>query len=195
VAIDLNDFAGVTEAELRAEARRRGVSVAEGAPRKDLVTALRSRPRGLRRLLGRVVDTVLRSPAHRGDTMGSAIEPRARQIEPERGDAARMRLADPDFAGVLFVDGPEGVSIVWRVGRERIEGAQAAGAGGELRLRTVRVRWIEGDEPTIAKDDHGAVWVEGALALGECRPGERIVAALGLGAGGEFVAIDHATHA
>lgn len=108
--------------------------------------------------------------------------------------SAAELLGDPTFTGVRVVD--EGaLAIVWRIGDDRLEAAQAL-ADGEMRLHTVRVSWpAAAPEPRITRDDHGSVRTEGAFALPPRAPGERIVASIGLaGHDGGFVSIDHATH-
>jgi len=107
----------------------------------------------------------------------------------------RALLADPAFAGVRLVDGPRGMLVVWRLAGERILAAQSiAPEPSEIRLRTVRVSWpAAASEPRVEHVDHGPVRNEGSFPVPRRRPGERIVASLGLGDAARLVSIDHAT--
>lgn len=181
--------------------------------RDALIDAIRGRERAgrgplslARSLLGRVVHTVrsaLPGSERRSERPppppGSGAPPAPPSaIDAPRAlpPAAARLLADPQLEGVRVVDAGT-IGIVWRVSRERIERAQAIAApDAEMHLRTVRVSWPErASEPRVAREDHGTVRSEGALALAPRDPGEKLVVAIGLASpGGEFVAIDHATH-
>lgn len=205
------DLTELSLADLLEEARRRGIVGAETMEREALIDVLsepeRRGPMSMaRKLLGRVVRAVIpgtgserrseRPPAMRPREAGpagmGAVAP------PRPVDAASSRLPpdavdpllDPAFAGICALAGP-GLSIVWRVPEGSLEGAQSiAHATADLRLRTVRVRWTEADSDVwVERADHGTVRTEGAIALPERAPGERIVVAIGLaGEDGSFVA-------
>jgi hypothetical protein len=158
-----------------------------------------------RKLLGRVVRAVIpgtgperrseRPPAMRPrDAVvagtGSAASPRREEDAARLPPAAVDPLLDPAFAGICALAGP-GLSIVWRMPEGALEGAQAiAHATADLRLRTVRVRWTDVDSDVrVERADHGSVRTEGAIALPDRAPGERVVVAIGLaGEDGSFVA-------
>lgn len=207
---------GLTElslADLLEEARRRGIVGAETMEREALIDVLsepeRRGPMSMaRKLLGRVVRAVIpgtgserrseRPPAMRprdagaaeAGLVGASTAPPAR-LPPAAVDA----LLDPAFTGICALDG-HGLSIVWRVPEGALEGAQAiAHATADLRLRTVRVRWADADaDVRVERADHGTVRTEGAIALPDRTPGERIVVAIGLaGEDGSFVAAACAT--
>lgn len=201
----------MTYAELIDEARRRGVGAPESMDREALIDVLRGRGRErdrgalsrARSLLGRVVDTVraaLPGQERRSDRPPPPAAPMSRQLEHPRPPAlpaeALGLLGDESLSGVRIVE-DDALGVVWRVPPRHVERAQAiAPPGAEMHLVTVRVSWPPGaGEPRVLREDHGAVRSEGALALPRRAPGEKIVAAVALAAaGGEVVAIDHATH-
>ena len=201
------DLTELSFADLLEEARRRGIVGAETMEREALIDVLsepeRRGPMSMaRKLLGRVVRAVIpgserrseRPPAMRPREAGAAGT--ASAVEPRPADAERLPpaavdpLLDPAFAGICALAGP-GLSIVWRVPEGALEGAQAiAHATADLRLRTVRVRWTDAESDVrVERADHGTVRTEGAVALPDRAPGERIVVAIGLaGEDGSFVA-------
>ena len=201
------DLTELSLADLLEEARRRGIVGAETMEREALIDVLsepeRRGPMSMaRKLLGRVVRAVIPGSERRSERP-PAMRPReasaagtASAVEPRPADAERLPpaavdpLLDPAFAGICALAGP-GLSIVWRVPEGALEGAQAiAHATADLRLRTVRVRWTDAESDVrVERADHGTVRTEGAVALPDRAPGERIVVAIGLaGEDGSFVA-------
>jgi hypothetical protein len=56
------------------------------------------------------------------------------------------------------------------------------------------VSWPEtAAQPRIVREDHGPIATEGTTRLAARAPGEKVVIAIGLASGDEFVAVEHAT--
>lgn len=206
MGFDVNRLDDLSDEVLIAEARRRGVPAADVLGRERLIEILREpRDEGplsrARALLGRVVGTVRAAlPDRRSDRPPSrASETPPRTVASSRGPTAPSAvlgvLGDPTLIGVRVIEEPDGTAVVWRVAPDRLEAGRALlPEAGELRVRTVRVRWPEGAAaPVIERAEHGPFDREGAVAILRRLPGERIVVAIGLATGARFVSVDHAT--
>lgn len=204
-----------THRELVDEAERRGIANAEWMDREALVRALaedsgralsplaRAR-RFLGRVtgIGRVVDTVrsaVEPPRPRDVSLAvGAREPlieaqSASRIEEPRQVASDPLLGDPTFGGLRSVTRGGRTWLVWRADAARLEamGSEAA----ELTLRTVSIACAFGEldaDVVVKTEDVRGVRREGAFLLGSSAGAvANVVAAIGLGAGSDFVALAH----
>jgi hypothetical protein len=205
-----------THRELVVEAERRGIPNAEWMDREALMRAvvedgdralspLARAKRFLERVtgIGRVVDTVrsaVEPPRPRDVSLArGGREPmvesqKASRIDEPRQVASDPLLGDPSFGGLRSVTRGGRTWLVWRADAARLHAMGSEEA--ELTLRTVSIGCAFGEldaDVVVSTEDVRGVSREGAylLDMGGVQPRPNVVAAIGLGAGSEFVALAH----
>jgi hypothetical protein len=152
--------------------------------------------------IGRVVDTVrsaVEPPRPRDVSLAvAAREPiveaqMASRIDEPRQVASDPLLGDPTFGGLRSVTRGGRTWLVWRADPARLHARASEDAA--LTLRTVSIACALGElgaDVVVSTEDVATVSLEGAYLLGAAHPTRQsVVAAIGLGAGADFVALAH----